>query len=493
MKKIFLVALLLIVFYGSANAATVVLFKNSAPPAALINSDAIILTFGDEVVAIHDAPQKTPGGTVIARNVPRRELFLARDRRPAAERLGYETLYDHHGTLLARVEEPELLAGIKDLRLQPVTASRAVFDKPDQTKGVPDPAVEAVLAQLNQDSFAEYDSQLSVDIHTRSTCAEPVLSARDGIQQEFEEMGLETSLQDFNSYCFGGPCNEATGYNVIGIKEGSVRPDEYYLVGAHYDSTSPNFCNVAPGANDNGSGTAGVLELARVFSQLDTEASLIFVAFAGEEQGLLGSDKFAKSLVDNGMDQQLQAFVIMDMITYKKNTFGILMEGSGATGYQFGVLNQIADLGRTYTDLDIETTTSYWGSDHEPLLDRGMAGVMMIEADWDAYTAYHTVNDTYDKQDFAFGLEVVKVAAAVLATGAVVIPEPPVDDDTADDDIFDDDTGDDDVADDDAVDDDATDDDAANDDAADDDAADDDATDDDSGDDDDDNDDGCGC
>ena len=96
---------------------------------------------------------------------------------------------------------------------------------------------------------------------------------------------------------------EVPAYNVVGVLEGSdpVLKNENIVIGAHYDhlgrggegsgSLSPNSGDIHHGADDNASGTAGLLELARVFSsqQPRPKRTLIFIAFGGEEEGLLGS------------------------------------------------------------------------------------------------------------------------------------------------------------------------------------------------------------
>ena len=70
--------------------------------------------------------------------------------------------------------------------------------------------------------------------------------------------------------------------------QGRIRPDDRFVVGAHYDSISGNPFD-APGAEDNASGCAGVLEIARIFAANPPEATIHFVCYAGEEQGLHGS------------------------------------------------------------------------------------------------------------------------------------------------------------------------------------------------------------
>ena len=91
-------------------------------------------------------------------------------------------------------------------------------------------------------------------------------------------------------------------YNVLARKEGTLYPDQHCILSAHYDSFSWTTSQVrAPGADDNASGVAAVLEAARVLSACDFPHSLLFLFFAGEEQGLVGSRAYAAEAASRGM------------------------------------------------------------------------------------------------------------------------------------------------------------------------------------------------
>ena len=103
--------------------------------------------------------------------------------------------------------------------------------------------------------------------------------ARDAIAAEFARLGYEVEYEPV-------PFIEMY-YNVVAVKRGRLAPDSYYLVGAHYDSADN------PGADDDASGVAGLLELARVFADYDTGYSLVLVAFDLEITNLEGSQQSA--------------------------------------------------------------------------------------------------------------------------------------------------------------------------------------------------------
>jgi Zn-dependent M28 family amino/carboxypeptidase len=95
--------------------------------------------------------------------------------------------------------------------------------------------------------------------------------------------------------------------NVVATLRGDTSPERIYVVSGHYDSRVTDVLNStsdAPGADDDASGVAAVLEMARVFATRPTEATLVFVAVAGEEQGLYGSDYLAKQMKAAGADVQ---------------------------------------------------------------------------------------------------------------------------------------------------------------------------------------------
>jgi hypothetical protein len=95
--------------------------------------------------------------------------------------------------------------------------------------------------------------------------------------------------------------------NLITTLRGDTAPDRIYVVTGHYDSRVTdvlNFTDDAPGADDDASGVATVLELIRVLSTRHSEATIVFAAVAGEEQGLYGSDYLARQFKDAGADVQ---------------------------------------------------------------------------------------------------------------------------------------------------------------------------------------------
>ena len=475
MKKFIFVFFAFFLFGHMAWAATVAVVNDPGGYVAgqYFNQEpkVIALIFGDDVLLISDAAINIPDAKILKENVNREQLYLVRDKRSMSERIGYEVIYARNGVSLAVVRNAEILEAEPLVKLRRVISGMVVIQKPPKTKGEPDPVVQQTIERLEETEYSSVLQALSVNYDTRYACSDEAADVKDWIEEKFTSLGYQTDVQPFNNFC--NPCKQQNGFNVIAIKPGKTRPDDFYLAGAHDDSMSGTPCSKAPGSNDNGSGAAGVLELARIFADLETEGTLIFAAFSGEEEGMIGSNAFLQSLIDQGIDDHIKGFVIMDMISFYQSNYGASVEGSAGSAEQLAVLQQIADLAATYTNLEVETTTDYWGSDHQPLLDDGLAGVMYIELDWYSYPYYHTAQDLFEYQDTAYGLDMLKLAAAAMATWGVVLPS--ADDDSgdddsgsdddsgADDDVSDDDTesdnddvsGDDDISDDDLIDDDS--------------------------------------
>ncbi len=235
--------------------------------------------------------------------------------------------------------------------------------------------------------------------------------AQSNIYGEFESFGLDTNLHPFE---YGG----STYYNVVGAHYGTVRPDDVYILGAHYDSVN------SPGADDNASGTAGMMEAARVLSQYEFEATLIFIGFDREEQGLIGSGAYAQ----DHKDDDILGMISMDMISY--NNSGSDMARIYGRDSSAPLKESLADAISLYgNELSSVDSGVIGRSDHEPFQDEGFQACLLIEYDvWDNPN-YHSSNDSVDMQnyiDYAFATNMVRSAVGFLATSAVPILVTPV-------------------------------------------------------------------
>ena len=205
-----------------------------------------------------------------------------------------------------------------------------------------------------------------------------------------------------------------TSYNVVATLTGTTRPNDWYIVGAHFDSISNNDNQAtAPGCEDNGSGTAAVLEIARIMTAHPPDATVLFICYSGEEQGLYGSTDHASHLVAAGDSSKIKAAQIMDMIGYTGDSdIDCLLETSSLGQFMIHAYSAAA---AQYTSLRIVTSLNPFGSDHVPYLNRGMPALLTIENDWDSYPGYHRSNDLIGNVSTVMGGEVLKMNVAALA------------------------------------------------------------------------------
>ncbi len=190
-----------------------------------------------------------------------------------------------------------------------------------------------------------------------------------------------------------------TVHNVAGYLPGLT--DEYIVIGAHYDhlglgeqfSMAPSMAGtVHPGADDNASGTAGVIELARWFSgQPKQKRGILFLAFAGEELGLLGSSYFVNHPAFPL--EKATAMINMDMIGRVRE--GKVYIGGVGTGTTFKPIVEKA-AAKYKLNVDYSDTTGYGSSDHTSFTTKQVPVLFFFSG---LHSDYHKPSDTWDKID----------------------------------------------------------------------------------------------
>lgn len=148
-----------------------------------------------------------------------------------------------------------------------------------------DPAIESMMDSVDMDLYVQNLQHLQ-DYGTRNAYTSQSVEAQNWIKQQFESYGYTVELFDFTMP--GGSASD----NVIATKTGTLYPEEYVMIGGHYDSYS--YSGNAPGADDDGSGVCGVMEVARVMADFETDRTVLFCAWSGEEYGLYGSEAYAE-------------------------------------------------------------------------------------------------------------------------------------------------------------------------------------------------------
>lgn len=210
--------------------------------------------------------------------------------------------------------------------------------------------------------------------------------------------------------------------NVIATKPGSTYPSEQVIICAHLDNTSGQPQTLAPGADDNGSGTIGVIEAARIFENFNFEKTIKFCLWTGEEQGLLGSAAYAADAASRG--DTIIGVLNFDMIAWEGNSDDSIdihagtMASSQALGALFRDVNTDYNIGLrpqtlTWDALDRSDHASFWDHNYPAIL-----GIEDYSHDFNPY--YHTISDNMGIIDSAYFARFVKTAVGATATLAVL-------------------------------------------------------------------------
>lgn len=265
-------------------------------------------------------------------------------------------------------------------------------------------------------TIAQYIQRLQ-DFQTRYSYTDSVVASAEWIHDKFIEFGFTDVAYD--SFWFDGTWQR----NVVATKPGTTNPDKVIVIGGHYDSvTYSGDCNPmtwAPGADDNASGTALAMDMARVLAGTEMEMTLKFVPFAAEEQGLHGSWHFAEEAFDSGMDIQLM--VNMDMMGWVPDPF--LNVGIDTDTQSRAYAEMMAQIAEDSTTLIPQIGQSGGGSDHYPFMQYGFNHVYVQEGDFN-FTHWHQCTDSLGNLDVSYMAQIVDfiLPTLILVANAPVTP-----------------------------------------------------------------------
>jgi Zn-dependent M28 family amino/carboxypeptidase len=251
--------------------------------------------------------------------------------------------------------------------------------------------------------------------------------------------------------------------NVVAVQRGRTDPQRYVLLSGHYDSRATDVMDAAidaPGANDDASGVAATLEAARLLTRHRPDASIVYAALSGEEQGLFGAEILARTAQQEGW--RLEAVVNNDIVGNVSGINGVV-ENTRVRDFAPGIaptatpaelrrilttggeldtpsrqlaryVDRVADAYLPNLDVEIIYRLDRYGrgGDHTPFFNRGFRAVRVTEAHED-YTRQHqnlrTENgvrygDVVEGVNFPYAASVTGLDAAVLASLAFAPPSP---------------------------------------------------------------------
>jgi hypothetical protein len=338
-----------------------------------------------------------------------------------------------------------------------------------------DPKIVAMLGEISESRIRSRIERLAA-FGTRHTLSETasdargIGAARRWIKAELERVAasrngrLEVAFQSYTQEPRARVSRPVEVVNVVATLRGR-QPESasrVYVVGGHYDSRASDVEDAAidaPGANDDASGTAAVMELAEVMSKYEFDATLVFVAFAGEEQGLLGSGNFARLAAE--AKTNVAGMITNDNVGNTEGTGGrrdnrtVRLFSEGIPALDSPLARRLRAVGgesdspsRQLARFVDETAALYLpefdvrlvfrtdrylrGGDHLPFLAAGYPAVRMTEPSESFERQHQTLRtengvaygDLPSRVDFAYVANVARVNAAALAVLALAPPAP---------------------------------------------------------------------
>ncbi len=264
--------------------------------------------------------------------------------------------------------------------------------------------VTELLKQIDESLMLGYLENLT-SFGPRLTGTPACDQAAQYIYQTFQSMGLAVQ---YHNYTDGA----ATGSNVEATISGTGS-DNIYIICGHFDTVADG-----PGADDDGSGVAAVLAAAQVMKNYEFYHTIRFVAFSGEEQGLIGSYHYVEDAYNN--NESIFAVLNADMIGFaplpSDGTQGKIYENTNSE-WIVAYTQAISQLYWDYVGIQLTPQGESWGSDHYSFWEFGYDAVFYHEENFNDY--YHSANDTIVHMNLSYATRFTRLIVATLAEMAL--------------------------------------------------------------------------
>lgn len=281
--------------------------------------------------------------------------------------------------------------------------------------GVTVAGIEKALKELTGEVAVTVGSK-SVTIASRNTFHKNIELAITLVEEFYAKLGIPTQRVEYTK-------RGKKFYDVIAEIKGATRPDEVLIIGSHIDSTAGNTGSaepVAPGADDDGSGTIAVLEIARALFQVKLGCTVRFAHFSGEEQGLWGSYVYSDMVARD--KTRLVGMIQMDMVGWcakPGNRVDIhdAKDRNGSHALTAALVGAVSRYGLKLNAVDTHNHAVDDRSDHAGFLDHGYKAVLVSEefTDDGFNPNYHSRGDRVSTLNLPFMVEVVRMAIAASA------------------------------------------------------------------------------
>ena len=391
---------------------------------AEIDLDAVMkVTDGYLVLAGPDAARQLQTSGVrhrlLASGVDRDHLALDM-RSDNANASRFPVVYEESGLRIFRVNQADRSGPNRVRGLAPIRTShlRIAYKEPQDLAAKmgtfsPEVDLDSVISLVSQDSVLSYSLALQ-DMGGRTAGSAGVYRAVLWAENKFAEFGYDSVVVDPFIENFSGA--KVLCHNVYAYKIGTTYPLTHIVVGAHVDAEPGS-----PGADDNGSGVVGVLEIARALANVETEMTIVFALFDAEEEGLLGSWYYADRAAAEG--EGIAFMLDMDMIAFYRNTNQArLYYGSDQT---YAILWKYLADSLEAISITGAMSGSSGGSDHVPFIANGYSAMFSIESIFSS--VYHTARDSTTYMGFDYFTRMIKASlATTYYVDGTYTPEPEI-------------------------------------------------------------------
>ena len=294
--------------------------------------------------------------------------------------------------------QPSFIASKGDLKDEKVI-SQQTLDHP-MSPAACDVNIIELLEQLNESLILGFLQNLT-KFGPRETGSDSCKQAARYLFQTFQDMGLVVRYHNYTD-------DRAIGSNIEATLYGSDSTNTF-IICAHYDSVA-----AGPGADDDGSGVAAVLSAAKIMSNYEFDHTVRFVAFSGEEQGLIGSHYYAEDAYKN--NESIVAVLNADMIGFAPSG----SDGNRGKIYENDASEWIVtftkDINQLYTDyigIQLLSVGESRGSDHYSFWQYGYDSVFYAEFNFNDY--YHSADDTIENMNITYATRFSRLILATLA------------------------------------------------------------------------------
>ncbi len=283
--------------------------------------------------------------------------------------------------------------------------------------------IQNLCSQINKDSLEANVLELQ-NFGSRYAFNDNRKEVAEYLRSRLELYGFEAELDSFYLEMeypyFSGIYNETWQYNVVGKLRGMWAKDTTVHLGAHYDAVSfkegfEDFINIAPGADDNASGVAALLEIARVVSinEIKPIKTLVINFFAAEEQGLKGSNHTIESISNPIWKENIVAMINLDMVGYSTAESDNHIVHIIKYNNSQELTDMAVEFAELYTELIPYTSTQYnMQSDSYSYNSYGVRSVFLSEYEFTPH--YHTERDLFSTLNYDYLREQTRLATALV-------------------------------------------------------------------------------